>query len=114
VVVCPHGVACHEGGVRADCPRSGDKEQPRGAGGGKQDDEVTQGRSASYPPQEGTQDHHAEASIDDQLAIHRGLPPTEVSDIPMPPEEFKPTEAPVRNRRLRRVADKSRPSCSWR
>ncbi len=58
---------------------------------------------------EGTQGHHAEASIDDQLAIHRGLPPTEASDIPEPPDDFKPTEVLVRNRRLRRVADKSRP-----
>jgi hypothetical protein len=58
---------------------------------------------------EGTQDHAPEASIDDQLAIHRGLPPIEASQIPVPPDDFKPTEVLVRNRRLRRVADKSRP-----
>jgi hypothetical protein len=58
---------------------------------------------------EGAQEHSPEASLDDQLAVHRGLSPIEASAIPTPPDDFKPTEVLVRNRRLRRVADRSRP-----
>jgi hypothetical protein len=53
-------------------------------------------------------DHAPEASIDDQLAVHRGLAPVEASQIPVPPDDFKPTDGTTRRRRLRRVADKSR------